>query len=90
MLRALYWIFYENMSLIMKEPFFVAGAILSEVKLSLFVASAVFGEFWHDSRNVKSSRFPYEMCVLSAKNSEFRDKLRSDNVKLGVVRTRSV
>ena len=74
----------------MKEPFFVAGAILSEVELSLFVASALFDEFWYDSRNVKSSIFPYETCVLSAKNCESRDKLRSDNVKLGVVQARSV
>ena len=78
------------MWLIMKEPFFVAGAILSEVELSLFVASALFDEFWYDSRNVKSSIFHTKRVCWAQKNCESRDKLRSDNVKLGVVQTRSV
>ena len=45
-------------------PLFVAGAILG-----LFVAGAVLGELWKDSRSAKCCIFQYKMFVASAKSN---------------------
>ena len=39
----------------------MAGAIFGEVEVSLFVAGAVFGEIWNDSRSAK--------CFFSIQNA---------------------
>ena len=46
----------------------MAGIIFGEVGASLFVAGAVFGEIWVDSRSAKCYIFPYKMskCVPEA------------------------
>ena len=49
---------------------FVAGAILAgEVQVSLFVAGAVFGEIWNDSRSAKCCIFQYKMRVVGVKGN---------------------
>ena len=45
------------------------GALCGEVQLSLFVAGALFGELWNDSRSAKCCIFPYKMLVVSAKSN---------------------
>ena len=47
----------------------MAGAVFGEVEVSIFVAGAVFGEIWNDSRSAKCCIFPYKMLVKSAKNN---------------------
>ena len=37
------------------------GSIFREVRVSLFVAGAVFGEIWNDSRSAKRCIFQYKM-----------------------------
>ena len=46
---------------------FVVGAVLGEGQVSLFVAGAVLGEIWKDSRSAKCCIFQYKMLVRSAK-----------------------
>ena len=48
---------------------FVTGAVLGEGPVSLFVAGAVLGEIWKDSRSAKGCIFQYKMLVLSAKSN---------------------
>ena len=48
---------------------FVVGAVLGEVEVSLFVAGAVLGEIWKDSLSSKCCIFQYKMLVLSAKSN---------------------
>ena len=43
--------------------------LFGEVQLSLFVAGAVFGEIWHDSRSAKPLIFPNKMRLVSAKSN---------------------
>ena len=45
----------------------MAGAVFGEVQLSLFVAAAVFGEIWNDSR----STFDVAGVTLSAPQARF-------------------
>ena len=47
----------------------MAGAVFAEVELSFFVAGAVFGEIWNDSRSAKCCIFQYRMLVKSAKSN---------------------
>ena len=47
----------------------MAGAVLGEGQVSLFVAGAVLGEIWEDSRSARSCIFQYKMLVLSAKSN---------------------
>ena len=42
----------------------MAGAVFGEVEVSLFVAGAVFGEIWNDSRSAKCCIFQYKMLAL--------------------------
>ena len=42
----------------------MAGAVLSEVEVSLFVAGAAFGEIWNARRRAKRCIFQYKMLVL--------------------------
>ena len=42
----------------------MAGAVFGEVQVSLFVAGAVFGEIWNDSRSAKCCIFQYKMLVV--------------------------
>ena len=37
--------------------------------MSLFVAGAVFGEIWNDSRSTKYSIFQYKMLVVGVKSN---------------------
>ena len=45
------------------------GAVLGEAHVSFFVAGAVLGEIWKDSRSAKRCIFQYKMFVLSAKSN---------------------
>ena len=47
----------------------MAGAVLGEVEVSLFVAGAVFGEIWNDSRSAKCCIFQYKMLVVGVKSN---------------------
>ena len=47
----------------------MAGALFGEVEVSLFVAGAVFGEIWNDSRSAKCCIFPYKMLVVGVKSN---------------------
>ena len=46
----------------------MAGAVFGEVEVSLFVAGAVFGEIWNDSRSAKCCIFQYNMLVVGESN----------------------
>ena len=46
-----------------------AGAVFGEVEVSLFVAGAVFGEIWNDSRSAKCCIFQYKMLVVVLKSN---------------------
>ena len=48
---------------------FVAGAVFGEVPLSLFVAGAVLGEIWKESRSAKCCIFHKQMRVASTKSN---------------------
>ena len=43
-------------------------SILGEVEASRFVAGAVFGEIWNDSRSAKCCIFQYKMLVVGVKS----------------------
>ena len=47
----------------------MAGAVFGEVEVSLFVAGAVFGEIWNDSRSAKCCIFQYKMPVVGVKSN---------------------
>ena len=47
----------------------MAGAVFGEVRASLFVAGAVFGEIWNDSRSAKCCIFQYKMLVVGVKGN---------------------
>ena len=47
----------------------MTGAVLGEGQVSLFVAGAVLGEIWKDSRSAKCCIFQYKMLVRSAKGN---------------------
>ena len=47
----------------------MAGAVYGEVEVSLFVAGAVFGEVWNDSRSAKCCIFQYKMLVVGLKSN---------------------
>ena len=47
----------------------MAGAVFGEVEVSLFVAGAVFGEIWNDSRSAKCCIFRYKMLVVGVKSN---------------------
>ena len=47
----------------------MAGAVFGEVRVSLFVAGAVFGEIWNDSRSAKCCIFHYKMLVVGVKSN---------------------
>ena len=51
----------------------MAGAVLGEVEVSLFVAGAVFGEIWNDSRSAKCCIFQYKMLVVDVKSNLGRE-----------------
>ena len=46
----------------------MAGAVFGDLHMSLFVAGAVFGEIWVDSRSVKCCNFQYKMRLRRAKS----------------------
>ena len=48
---------------------FVVGAVLGEVQVLLFVVGAVLGEIWKDSRSAKCCIFQYKPFVWSAKSN---------------------
>ena len=47
----------------------MAGAVFGEVVVSFFVAGAVFGEIWKDSRSAKCCIFEYKMLLMSVKSN---------------------
>ena len=47
----------------------MAGAVFDEVRVSLFVAGAVFGEIWNDRRSAKCCIFQYKMLVVGVKGN---------------------
>ena len=47
----------------------MAGAVFGDLGVSLFVAGAVFGEIWVDSRSAKCCNFQYKMRLRSAKRN---------------------
>ena len=47
----------------------MAGAVFGEVQVSLFVAGAIFGEIWNDSRSAKCCIFQYKMLVVGVKGN---------------------
>ena len=47
----------------------MAGAVFGDLGVSLFVAGAVFGEIWVDSRSAKCCNFQYKMRLRSAKSN---------------------
>ena len=47
----------------------MASAVFGEVEVSFFVAGAVFGEIWNDSRSAKCCNFQYKMLVLGVKSN---------------------
>ena len=47
----------------------MAGAVFGDLGVSLFVAGAVFGEIWVDSRSTKCCNFQYKMRLRSAKSN---------------------
>ena len=51
----------------------MAGAVFGEVQVSLFVAVAVFGEIWNDSRSTKCCIFQYKMLVVGVKSNLSRE-----------------
>ena len=51
------------------KRYFSWQAIFGEVQLSLFVAGAVLGEIWHDSRSAKSCIFQYKLLVVGVKSN---------------------
>ena len=48
---------------------FVVGAVLGEVQVSLCVVGAGLGEIWKDSRSAKCCSFQYKPFVRSAKSN---------------------
>ena len=64
----------------------MAGAVFGEVRVSLFVAGAVFGEIWNDSRSAKCCIFQYKMLVVGVKGNlgpRLRGGLRTDGFMVG-------
>ena len=47
----------------------MAGAVFGDLAVSLFVAGAVFGEIWVDSRSAKCCNFQYRIRLRSAKSN---------------------
>ena len=47
----------------------MAGAVFGDLAVSLFVAGAVFGEIWVDSRSATCCNFQYKMRLRSAKSN---------------------
>ena len=47
----------------------MAGALFGEVDVSLFVAGAVFGEIWNDSRSATCCIFQDKMLVVGVKSN---------------------
>ena len=46
----------------------MARAVFGDLGASLFVAGAVFGEIWVDSRSAKCCNFPYKMRCRGGKS----------------------
>ena len=46
----------------------MAGAVFGDLGLSLFVAGAVFGEIWVDSRSAKCCNFQYKIRCRGGKS----------------------
>ena len=46
----------------------MAGAVFGDLAVSLFVAGAVFGEIWVDSRSARCCNFQYKMRCRGGKS----------------------
>jgi len=51
----------------------VAGAAFGDGLASFFVAGAVCGEIWKDSRSTEGCIFQYKMLLVSVKSNLFSD-----------------
>ena len=71
----------------------MAGAVFGDVELSLFVAGAVFGEIWNDSRSAKCCIFQYKVTSVARRVADdgFMVGSSSDPARiiLGMVSDRS-
>ena len=54
----------------------MAGAVFGDVEVSLFLAGAVFGEIWNDSRSAKCCNFQYKKVVVVVKSNLGCEALR--------------
>ena len=61
----------------------MAGAVFGDLAVLLFVAGAVFGEIWIDSRSVKCCNFQYKMRLRFAKSNLGERRVRDDEFMLG-------
>ena len=48
---------------------FRGGAVFGDLGVSVFVAGAIFGEIWVDSRSAKCCNVQYKMRLRSAKSN---------------------
>ena len=61
----------------------MAGAVFGDLGVSLFVAGAVFGEIWVDSRSAKCCNFQYKMRLRRRKVTSANGRVRDDEFMLG-------
>ena len=62
----------------------MAGAVFGDLGVSLFVAGAVLGEIWVDSRSAKCCNFQYKMRLRSAKIvTSANGRVRDDEFMVG-------
>ena len=62
----------------------MAGAVFGDLGVSLFVAGAVFGEIWVDSRSAKCCNFQYKICVSEARKvTSANGRVRDDEFMVG-------
>ena len=61
----------------------MAGAVFGDLGVSLFVAGAVFGEIWVDSRSAKCCNFQYKMRCRGGKVSSANGRVQFCNFMVG-------
>ena len=61
----------------------MAGAVFGDLAVSLFVAGAVLGEIWVDSRIVKCCNFQYKMRCRGGKVSSANGRAQFCNFMVG-------
>ena len=63
----------------------MAVEVFGDLGVSLFVAGAVFGEIWVDSRSAKCCNFQYKMrcCERTGSVLQFHGRICSDHARIG-------